>query len=357
METEIPNEILTQQSSILVDNSIESRKLILFSPQTTADLNRTTEKIVIDIAACDSYYNPSQSYIKIKGRLVGADNAAYGANTQIALINNAPMYLFQNIDYKLGGETMETIRNPGQTTSMIGYMIYPDDFNSSAGLNQCWRKDTNVGAISAEYTASPAVAADAAIAAGRFTPQRNANYNDGFAIRRKLLMDSDAPGEFSFIVPFSHIFGFAEYNKVLYNLRHTLTFTRGSNDLPIHRANGVAAGKIVLTDIRWVIPQIIPSIEMRATLLKTVRDRTNIPIHFSSRNDEVTEVTPNARSFVWKINTSAGVEKPRWVFVGFQTSKTNTQEQNPAVFDHINMISHSLKMGSEKYPSEATLQV
>ena len=107
METEISNETLTQQSSILVDNSIERRKLILFSPQTTADLNRTTGRIVIDIPAADSYYIPSQSYIKIKGRLVGADNAAYGANTQIALINNAPMYLFQNIDYKLGGEPME----------------------------------------------------------------------------------------------------------------------------------------------------------------------------------------------------------------------------------------------------------
>jgi hypothetical protein len=167
-------------------------------------------------------------------------------------------------------------------------------------------------------------------------------------------MDNDAPGEFSFIVPFSHIFGLAEYNKVLYNLRHTLTFTRGSDDLPIHRANGVAAGKIVLTDIRWVIPQIIPSVEMRETLLKTVKNKTKIPIHFSSRNDEMTVVTPNVRSFVWKINTSAGVEKPRWVFVGFQTSKTNTQEQNPAVFDHINMTSHSLQMGGERYPSEDT---
>ena len=150
METEVQNDIMTYQSSLLVDNSIERRKLISFIPQSKADINRSTGKIEIDIPACDAYYIPSQSYIQIDGRLVRGDkNNAYDANAQIALANNAVMYLFQNIEYCLGGVSMDVLRNPGHTTSMLGYLSYPDDFN--AGLNQCWRKDTNINAISAEY--------------------------------------------------------------------------------------------------------------------------------------------------------------------------------------------------------------
>lgn len=352
MENEVQNDMYISASPILVDNSIERKQYVSYIPQSRADFNNLGRTIEIDIPAGDSYYIPSKSLIKIKGKIVRADDTAYDANAQIALINNAVMYLFSSIEYSLGGKTIETLHDPGQTTSMLGYLSYPDDFN--AGLNQCWRKDTNVNAISTEYTASPAVVAGAAIAAGHFTSQRNPHYNDGFAVRRKLLMDNDTPGEFSFSIPFSHIFGFAEFNKILYNLRHTLKFTRGSDDLPIHRTNATGAGKIVLSDIRWVIPRVTPSAEMRTKLLKSVTDKKVFPMSFSGRNDERTIVTQNVQSYEWMINRSAGIEKPRWIIVGFQTSKNRTQEQNPAVFDHINITNASVSLNGEKYPADDT---
>lgn len=352
METEVQNEMFTQQSKIIVDNTVERKRDVSFIPQSRADFNRNNGTIEIDIPASDEYYMVSKSFLKVKGRLVRANDAAYDAAAQVALINNALMYLFSSIEYSLGGVKIETLDFPGHTTSMLGYLSYPDDF--SAGLNQCWRKDTGVHASSTEYTASPLVAAGVVIPAGQFTPQRNPNYNEGFAVRRKLLMDNDAPGEFSFNVPFSHMFGFAEYDKVLYNLRHTLRFTRASDDMPIHRANGVAAGKILLTDIRWVIPKITPSVEMRARLLESVKSRQEVPISFSGRTGEHTIVTQNVRNYEWMINRAAGIEKPRWIIVGFQTDKTSTQEQNPAVFDHINVTNAFVQLNSEKYPSEDT---
>ena len=279
METEVRNDIFTQQSLILVDNSIERKQLVSFIPQSKADFNNSSRTIEIDIPARDSYYLPSKSYIKIKGRLVRANDTAYDANTEIALINNAIMYLFSTIEYSLGGKTMETLNFPGHTTSMLGYLSYPDDFNCSAGLNQCWRKDTNVNAISAKYMPSRAVAAVAAAAAspeipeGHFTPRENPDYNEGYAIRRSLLMSNDTPGQFSFIVPFSHMFAFAEYIKVLYNLRHTLKFVRADDNSAIHRPNDVGAGKIVLNDIRWVIPELKPSIGMRTELMESVKNK------------------------------------------------------------------------------------
>ena len=47
--------------------------------------------------------------------------------------------------------------------------------------------------------------------------------------------------------------------------------------------------KEILTDIiKWVIPQVKPSIEMRTTLLATVKNKTEIPMNFSARNVQST---------------------------------------------------------------------
>ena len=165
-------------------------------------------------------------------------------------------------------------------------------------------------------------------------------------------MSADPRGNFSFIIPFSHIFGFSEYDKVLYNMEHILKFTRGDDNLPIHRGNGVTAGKILLTDIRWVIPQVIPSPVKRTQLLELVKNKTLIPLHFCARSDGHTTVNTDVRSFDWMLNSSAGVEKPRWIILGLQTDKIRTQEQNPAIFDHANLTSACVKLNGDRYPSD-----
>ena len=106
-----------------------------------------------------------------------------------------------------------------QITSMIGYLSYPDDFSTSSGLNCCWSKDTSDNANSAKYSASVG-----APAAG-YTPGENPQYNQGFATRRGYLFSSDPLGCFEFHIPLTHIFGFAEYKKVIYGLKHTLMLT------------------------------------------------------------------------------------------------------------------------------------
>ena len=54
------------------------------------------------------------------------------------------------------------------------------------------------------------------------------------------------------------------------------------------------------------------------------------------------------------INRAAGIDKPRWIIVGFQTNKNRTQEQNPAVFDHINFTNAFVELNDEKYPADET---
>ena len=256
-ENEIINDSLNILDQITYDNSIESFNYTDYEPQSQMNLDQRASSIQIAIQADDNYLIPSKSYLVIKGQLVRNDNNnPFGVNDQITLVNNAMMYLFSEVIYSVGGTIMERITHPGQVTSMLGYLSQPDDYNTSSALKSCWSKDTTIHANSSKYVQSPAIAAGA-IAAGVVTPTENENYNQGFATRRGLLMSAEPRGSFSFIIPFNHMFGFGDYNKVIYSVKHSLSLTRNSTDtLAIHRANGVADGKINLTNITWRVPHI-----------------------------------------------------------------------------------------------------
>ena len=114
-------------------------------------------------------------------RLVRTDNNnPYAATDEVALINNAMMYLFTKITVTLGGDVVERISSPGQITSMLGYLSLPDDYSTSSGLKSCWSKDSTNHANSVKFTASaiaPAIG---------YIPTESPNYNQGFAVRKGL---------------------------------------------------------------------------------------------------------------------------------------------------------------------------
>lgn len=340
-----PDHVLNIKEPTLVDESIESEQYFDYEPQSQYNLD-TTNLIQIDINANDTYAIPSKSYIVIKGRLVRNDNNnAYDANAQIGLVNNAMMYLFSNIKYSINGTIMETITKPGFTSSILGYLSKPDDYSTSAGLKSCWSKDTTTHADSNRFVAS------AAAPAAGYIPQENGNYNQGFAARRGLLMSANPIGSFTFIIPFSHIFSFGEYNKAIFGVKHSLSLTRNTSDnLAISRANGVPDGKIKLSNITWRVPQVIPEVGVRSNLLKMIENKETYSISYCARNDEDINIPRGIRNFTWRLSVTSGIEKPRWIIVGFQTDKDQNQEQNPAIFDHVNLTNACVTLNSEKYP-------
>ena len=69
---------------------------------------------------------------------------------------------------------------PGQATTMLGLLKYPDDFSKSTGLNQLWYKDT--------------------------TTDANLD-NNGFKTRKECIINnSDPKGSFSFRIPLKYVF-------------------------------------------------------------------------------------------------------------------------------------------------------
>ena len=223
LSEEVHDEMLDVNEPHMYDESISSINFYEYTPQTQAN-NNSTGPISLTINNQDIYTRPSESYISFKGQIKRADNNnAYAAADEITLINNAMMYLFTEIKYELGSTTIESINCPGQATSMLNYLSYPDDFSTSSGLKCCWSKDTTDNANSSKFIASVG-----APAAG-YIPGENPNYNQGFAARKSYLFSSNPLGSFEFHIPLSHIFGFAEYKKVIYGLKHTLTLARDSD--------------------------------------------------------------------------------------------------------------------------------
>ena len=183
------NTILRITDPILSDDSIDRYEEIIHEPVAEANLNTSGQDIRLTIETQDIFTHPSESFLIIEGRLIKADNNSYGNNDLITLSNNGMMHLFKRIRYELSGQEIENMEHPGQATTMLGLLKYPDDFSKSKGLNQLWYKDTLETAEEA---------------------------NTGWNIRRNyIIRNSDPKGSFSFKIPLKHIFGFCEdYDKL-----------------------------------------------------------------------------------------------------------------------------------------------
>ena len=177
-----------------INESISEYEFHSYEPTTGTDLNRPGE---IRLSK-ELFTHPSESYLVFDGKLVkNADDAAYVNADIITLTNNAMMHLFSNIKYQLSGQEIESLFHPGQATTMLGLLKFPDDFQTSTGLNQLWYKYSDT---------------DASIAGN--------NQNDRFKIRHGYIIQKPDPkGTFSFRVPLKHVFGFCDdYVKVVYGL-------------------------------------------------------------------------------------------------------------------------------------------
>jgi len=164
-----------------------------------------------------------------------AGDTAYGNNDVTTLTNNAMMHLFSNIKYQRSGQEIEGLFHPGQATTMLGLLKFPDHFQKSKGLNQLWYKDL--------YTTA------------------HLQKNTGFAIRQRYVIQKPDPnGTFSFRIPLKHIFGFCDdYEKIVCDFKHQLTLVRKGDD--DFRNNAADTGKVVLTKLSWFVPHVFPSVQ------------------------------------------------------------------------------------------------
>ena len=135
------NRTLKIDDPISSNEDIDKYEDVKYEPVAGTNLNASGQDIRLYIETQDICMPPSESFLIIEGRLTKADNNSYANDDLVTLTNNGVMHLFRNIRYELLGQENETITHPGQATTMLGLLKYPDDFSKSKGLNQLWYKD------------------------------------------------------------------------------------------------------------------------------------------------------------------------------------------------------------------------
>ncbi len=353
LSIDIFSELLDTVEPYRVDENFTYETTIAIQPSSQHNLN-VGGPIVLQSMYQDGNFLPSESSITIQGRLVKQDGTVYD-DEEVSLVNNAMMYLFSEAKYHISDTEIESVLELGHTTSLFGYLTLPDDFSTSAGLSRCWSKDTSNNANSKKYSASRRVANVAAglavpeIVEGFFTPRDNPDYNQGFATRKSFLFSSNPKGTFEFTIPFSHIFGFSEYNKIIYGVQQRLTLVRTNDNLAIHRVDGAPVGKVELSNITWYIPKY--QLSTAAALVMSDRSvaKIDLPVYFSARSSRSVNIPTGTISFEWPVSVSSGLEKPRWVIVALQTGRTS-QTETPAVFDNCGLTQAYLTLNDVRYP-------
>jgi hypothetical protein len=319
------SDILRFTEKPINDDGIEKYEWHEYEPVGGANLNSAGE-IRINIELQDLFSHPAESYLQFEGRLTKADGTAYANADAVAITNNGLMHLFSQISYSLSNQEIETVYHPGQATTILGLLKYPEGFAKAQGLNQLWYKD--------------------------ITATASLTDNAGFAVRQiYIIQKPTAKGTFSFIVPLKHIFGFCDdYNKVIYGLKQTLALVRKSDDDAIFRTAAAGAGKLRIDKISWFVPHVIPSDAERMQLYKSIGSKATLPVAYRAHQCDTITV-PQSATFSWRLSVKTSPEKPRYIIVAFQTNRDGNQEANPSIFDHCDLKNMYIMMNQERYPA------
>ena len=282
---------------------------------------------------------PHDSYLRIEGNFKTAGNADVANNSAVAFINNGLMRLFSNARYILGGEVLEYFENAGITTTIHNYLSKSRNYSGDSWF---WAPDRGTAAANAT--------------------------NKYWRIRNIFTNPQAAAGVwyFSAILPLNAIFSFCnDYKKAIYGMQHKISLTRTNNTSALLRTNaaiGASGNYLVLvalandivvsiTTLKWAMRQAVPSLIKEQEVLSIIEDKEPVQLAFLNKRLESTNV-PAAASFKWNLQLASGVERPRFIVVGFQTGRGADQTTNNASFDlnGLNVTDAYIVLNGLRYP-------
>ena len=192
----------------------------------------------------------------------------------------------------------------------------------------------------------------------------NDEYESGF-VRNQGNRDSQLKGDhidaerdhIYMMVKMSDLFGFVnDLEKIIYGLGFKLILKRNNNDRALFRVNanpGAVAndGNIEIRDISWCVPSIDPINDNRIIVQKVLSKKNNVDFNYYERKTFYKNV-PNATNFLFDLGMESGMERPKYIIVGFKNNVVNEQTHDASTFDIMNVTECFCKIGSEFYPED-----
>ena len=317
--------ILNIKEGLNEDDSIVAYEYYQFYPETGTQYNNPGN-ITITVHNSDNFYHPARSWLEFEGQVVKtAADAAYVKGDLIAMVNYGILHLFDLVKYTLNNAPIETVFNPGLVSNILGLATFPDNFKQ--GLIEGWSPDTSDTLVTAT--------------------------NAGFKARQELILGSEPSplGSFRLAIPLKRIFGFADdYGKIIYGFNHSLILTRSSTDNnALCRPNGTLAGKIKIKNIRWMLPRVTPNDMVKLELMRAIKEEVTLNCGFRMRQ-HISVSVPASTEFTWRLGVRSSPEQPRFIFLCFQTDRSENQEKINTVYDNVKLSSAHILLNNDRYP-------
>lgn len=227
------------------------------------------------------------------------------------LTNNAVAFMFDEIRFELGDQIIETVRNPGITTTLKGLV----------SLNPLESKELEIAGWSP--TAEKLV----------ISKLNAANKEVGFTA----------------VLPLKFLFGFAEdYNKVVANMRQTLVLRRSRTDN--NCSEGTTSITITINKLEWRVPYLKLSDAEKLKMLSNLNKDDTVQMAYRKRELYTLPSLRNSKIELSNLSTKTDFSKPRYVLVGLQTNKENNVGKDGSVFESLNITNVTVYLNEKAHP-------
>ena len=115
-----------------------------------------------------------------------------------------------------------------------------------------------------------------------------------------------------------------------------------------HGVDVVADRKITLSKISWFMPHVTLADKDKMELYKIIERKEKLPVGYRMIQCDTASI-PQTTSFSWRLSVKSSPEVPRFIIVGFQTSKNGNQKTNPSIFDKVRVSNIYAMLNSTRY--------
>ena len=306
---------------MVLDRSIFKKDFREYNPSSLATINNENIPCRINIPREDSYMNFSEAVLNLTIDVVKkADDTRYVDNDLITLVNNGGLFLFSQVLIKTSSKkSIESIEHFPIMATMYKMLS-----SQKEELSTYFSKDTTDDATSA-----------------------------GFISRRNRLINdvTDNKGYIYLQIPLKDMFGYCNtQDKITYGLGYEITLFRNHNDNVIYRTTADEA-KISIIELSILVPHYTPSEPSQLFISDLMLKKEPINQYYVERSSYSKPVTTNS-NFQFVLGVESSIEIPIYIIIGFQSAERSgpNQLQNNAIFDNLDIVQTSCKIGSVRYP-------
>ncbi len=305
--------------TIIISNSTKKEDYFKVNSITGTDWNSNGTKS-FEINNQQTYLNIADSFLLCKFKFTKAAN-----NTNATLVNDFFWKMFDSVRLYIGTQEVEAVDYVAATSEMMKFTLYSFSGRMGKGAVEGFIPDMSTGT-----NTDPGY------------NQRKAMYND----------DTKAENSFTVAVPLKGIFGFCDYDKVLYGLKIRFQLQRNDNVNRLLFGAQNAFGdnnKFVINDLCWYISEYTPNLKTEEMLNRRLNSKKPLNVSYLKRRCQHVKLEHTA--YTWNLGVLEG--KPRYLWLIFKKPDGDEgTDKNNALCDNAKVKQLRVSLDGTFYPRD-----